>query len=236
MDTPVDALAGFDRQTARFFGKHRGRVTDNADPLNKGRLKAKVPEVLADQMTGWAEPVSPYAGGGVGSYTIPAVDAGVWIEFEAGDVSRPIWSGCWWGAGELPDDETGRSATPDLKILRSETGLLVALDDDGETIAVSDADGTNLVKIRVQEGKITIQAATKVVVEAPRIELVENARHPLVFGDDLLSYLNQLVQLFNAHTHPGELAAGVIPVTPAPPVPFLLPALPSLLSVRVKNG
>ena len=53
-------------------------------------------------------------------------------------------------------------------------------------------------KIRVQDGKITIQAAQKVVVEAPQIELVENATHPLVFGDNLLTYLNQLVQMFNS--------------------------------------
>jgi hypothetical protein len=236
METPADTLAGFERHTARFFGKHRGRVTDNADPLNKGRLKAIVPEVLADQPTGWAEPALPYSGAGVGAYTIPGVDAGVWIEFEAGDVSRPIWSGCWWGAGELPQDETGAGATPQLKILRSERGLMVALSDDGETIAVSDEHGTNLLKIRAQEGKVTLQAGMKVVVEAPQIELVESAAHPLVFGDDLLSYLNQLVQMFNTHTHPGELAAGIIPVTPAPPVPFFPPALPSLLSIRVKTG
>jgi hypothetical protein len=42
--------------------------------------------------------------------------------------------------------------------------------------------------------------------------------------------------MFNAHLHPGELAAGFIPVTPAPPVPPFPPATPALLSVRVKTG
>jgi len=36
--------------------------------------------------------------------------------------------------------------------------------------------------------------------------------------------------------HPGELAAGFIPVTPAPPVPPFPPATPSLLSMKVKSG
>jgi hypothetical protein len=75
-----------------------------------------------------------------------------------------------------------------------------------------------------------------VVVEAPQIELVDAASHPLVFGDELMSYLSQMVSLFNAHLHPGELAAGVLPVTPAPPVPPFQPPTPALLSLKVKTG
>ncbi|MFI5076660.1 MAG: hypothetical protein ACHQRO_04920, partial [Vicinamibacteria bacterium] len=61
----------------------------------------------------------------------------------------------------------------------------------------------------------------------------QGAFHPAVFGDQLLTYLNQLVAMFNAHVHPGELAGGFIPVTPAPPVPFFPPATPSLISTKV---
>jgi len=167
---------------------------------------------------------------------VPAVGAGVWIEFEAGDPSRPIWSGCWWADNQLPSDQDGNSATTDYSILRSEGGLMVVLNDSGPTIAVSDKNGSNLLKIDVSQGQITIDASTKVVVNAPQIELVDGASHPLVFGDSLLQYLNQLVSLFNTHMHPGELAAGVLPVTPAPPVPPFTPATPDLLSLQVKTG
>jgi len=74
------------------------------------------------------------------------------------------------------------------------------------------------------------------VVEAPQIQLVADSTHPLVFGDNLLQYLNQLVSMFNAHVHPGELALGILPVTPAPPVPPFPPATPDLLSVKVTCG
>jgi hypothetical protein len=222
--------------TTRFFGKYRGTVMDNADPESLGRIKARVPEVLADVDTGWALPAAPYAGDGSGFYTVPAIEAGVWIEFEAGDVSRPLWTGCWWGAGKLPKDESGAATTPDLKILRTEEGMMVALHDGNQTIAVSDQNGNNILRIEVQQGKITVQATTKVVVEAPQIELVAGAPHPLVFGDDLLTYLNQLVTLFNSHVHPGELALGILPVTPAPPVAPFTPPSPSLLSLKVKTG
>ncbi|HEY8973282.1 MAG TPA: phage baseplate assembly protein V [Burkholderiaceae bacterium] len=220
----------------RHWGKYRGIVTDNQDPSAIGRVKAQVPEVLgADVVTPWATPCAPYAGPGVGLHAVPPVGAGVWIEFEAGDPSRPIWSGGWWGTADLPKDEQGTAAKPPLKILRSEQGLMVSLDDDAHTLTLSDANGSNLVTIRVDDGQIKVQAATKVIVEAPKIELVDGATHPLVFGDNLLQYLNQLVSLFNTHLHVGQTAIG-IPVTPMQPVVPFPPAPPSLLSQRVTTG
>jgi uncharacterized protein involved in type VI secretion and phage assembly len=223
------------RETARHYGKYRGTVSDNQDPRKQGRLKVRVPEILGDVDSGWALPCAPYAGEKTGVYAVPPAGAGVWVEFEAGDVSRPIWVGCWWGSDKLPTDEGGGAATPDVKITRSEEGLLLALHDDDKVIALSDANGSNILKIEVQQGVATLKASTKVVVEAPQIELVANASHPGVFGDNLVTYLNQVVTLFNAHTHPAQMA-GPFPVSPAPPVAPLTPPTPSLLSTKVKLG
>ena len=101
--------------------------------------------------------------------------------------------------------------------------------------ALSDDRGNNLLKIKVNDGQVRVQATAKVIVEAPQIELVEGAPHPLVFGDDLLQYLNQLVMLFNTHTHVGETVLG-IPVTPMIPTPVFQPPTPSMLSLKVKTG
>ena len=125
---------------------------------------------------------------------------------------------------------------PSLKILRSEQGLLIALDDDGHTVSVSDKNGDNFLKISVDDGTVKVQGSAKVVVEAPQIQLVENSTHPLVFGDDLLQYLNQLVLSFNTHVHAGELAIGVLPVTPMVPAVPLTPPEPSMLSLKVTTG
>lgn len=220
----------------RYYGKYRGIVRQNQDPENLGRIRAEVPEVLGDVLSGWALPCSPYAGEGSGMFTVPPEGAGVWIEFEAGDVSRPIWTGCWWGSDQLPADNGGTSATPPLKIIRSEQGLMVTMDDNSQTVTVSDSGGNNMVEIQVRAGKITVKGALKAVVEAPQIELVENATHPVVFGDQLMQYLTQITNLYNAHLHPGELALGIFPVTPAPPVPPFTPPTPALISTRVKSG
>jgi hypothetical protein len=73
------------------------------------------------------------------------------------------------------------------------------------------------------------------VVEAPQIELVENASHAVVFGDELMQYLQQVVQMYQSHMHPGQ-QAGPFPVTPMTPVPPLPAPTPSLLSQKVKAG
>jgi uncharacterized protein involved in type VI secretion and phage assembly len=223
------------RESGRHYGKYRGTVTDNNDPRNQGRVRLKAPEILGDVESGWALPCAPYAGEKTGAYTVPPIGAGVWVEFEAGDVSRPIWVGCWWANDKVPTDESGAGATPDVKITRSEEGLLLALHDDSQTIALSDSNGSNILKIEVRSGVATLKATTKVVVDAPLIELVANATHPGVFGDNLMTYLTQLVNMHNLHMHPGQMA-GPIPVTPTPPVAPLTPPTPSLISMKVTLG
>jgi Type VI secretion system/phage-baseplate injector OB domain len=228
----TEATAALERDVDRFYGKYRGVVVQNVDQLNLGRLQAMVPEVLGTVPSGFATPCAPYAGTGSGFFAVPPIGAGVWIEFEAGDTSRPIWTGAWWAAGEVPMTETGTPALPTTKILRSDFGLLVSLDDLLQTITISDGLGLNLMQIKVLEGTIEVKSALRVVLEAPLIQHGEAAAHPAVFGDQLLAYLTQVVTMFNAHVHPGELAVGILPVTPAPPVPPLQPPTPALISTK----
>ena len=132
-----------ERLRNRFFGKYRGIVTDvDAATL---RIKAKVPAVLADQATGWARPCVPYAGHSVGFAFLPEVGAGVWIEFEGGDVSYPIWVGCYWRDGEQPSDATRKRD----KAIVTKAGQKILLDDDAGTITITDPND-NTVTLDVQ--------------------------------------------------------------------------------------
>ncbi len=224
-----------EQKRSQFYGKYRGVVSDVDDPQSMGRLRASVPEVLGEVESPWALPCAPYSGDGIGIYAVPPVGAGVWVEFEAGDPARPIWSGCWWGIDQLPQNETGAETQPSIKIIRTESGTMLTMDDDKQVISLSDKKGDNILKIEVTQGKVTIKGKTKAIVEAPQIELVENATHPVVFGDELMTYLSQLVSIYQSHIHPGETVLG-IPVTPAPPVPPFPTPTPSLISTRVKAG
>lgn len=87
---------------SQYYGKYRGTVANNIDPENRGRIQARVPAIFGDFPLNWAEPCVPYAGMQSCFYAMPPLNANVWIEFEGGNSEKPIWSGCFWGIGELP--------------------------------------------------------------------------------------------------------------------------------------
>jgi uncharacterized protein involved in type VI secretion and phage assembly len=87
----------------KFFGKFRGTVVNNLDPMQIGRLQAMVPDVSGLMLSSWAMPCAAIAGLQMGLFTVPPIGSGVWIEFEHGDPDYPIWTGCFWGsAAEVP--------------------------------------------------------------------------------------------------------------------------------------
>ena len=233
MSLETSVATALERQTDRFYGKYRGLVFLNVDPQNQGRLKAIVPEVLGPFPSNWCLPCTPYAGSALpaGFFAIPAPGAGVWIEFEAGDVNRPVWTGCWWGTAQVPlNEDLGKPSDFTSKIFRTDTGLSISFDDTLQKITIKDL--FSLDAISMQLGVTQVNSKFKMTLDSQLIQHGQAAIHPAVLGDQLLAYLNQIVLMFNTHVHPGELAAGILPVTPAPPVPPLPPATPNLISIK----
>jgi len=226
---------GGTRRRQRWYGKYRGTVFNNVDPQSMGRIIANVPEVLQAVPTGWASPCAPVAGIKSGLFSIPPIGSGVWIEFEAGVVSRPIWVGGYWGAPEAPNEPPSPGPPlPTQSVWRSPFGLTIATDDVMQTVVITDTLGTNKVKVDVKTGTVTLTGLARVVLEAPIVqEGSGQAVHPGVLGDQLLTYLASLVTAFNTHVHPGEMALGFMPVTPAPPVAPMMPPTPALISTKV---
>jgi phage baseplate assembly protein gpV len=155
-----------DRVRNRFYGKYRGTVTA-VDP-DTLRIKAKVPAVLVEAESGWCMPCIPYAGDGVGMAFLPETGAGVWIEFESGDVSYPIWVGCYWREGEIPPD-----VTPAVKAIVTAKGAKILLDDDAQTIMVTDSFNN---KVTLGSDGITLErGANKVVVRDSNVSVNDGA-------------------------------------------------------------
>lgn len=93
-----------------FYGKYRGTVVNNVDPLQIGRIQVLVPDVSNVMLSSWAMPCAPVGGIQMGMFSVPLIGAGVWVEFEHGDPDYPIWVGCYWGSkAEVP---TYASLTP----------------------------------------------------------------------------------------------------------------------------
>jgi uncharacterized protein involved in type VI secretion and phage assembly len=137
-----------------FYGKYRGTVSDINDPLMIGRIKAKVPDVMGNQESGWAMPCAPFGGNNAGFFALPLVGAGVWIEFEHGDPDYPIWSGCWWGSvAEMPP----LLLAPPYKKMMIKTG-------GGNTILLDDTPGIGGITLETFGGQ-------KIVMNSIGIEI-----------------------------------------------------------------
>lgn len=164
-----------------FYGKYRGMVVNNIDPMQIGRLLVQVPDVLGAIPSSWAMPCVPIAGKQNGVYVIPQIGAGVWVEFEQGDPDYPIWVGGYWGsAAEVPALAlAGNPASPSIVLqtalqnavvisdlpgptggimLKSTTGAMILVNDVG--ITISNGKGATIVMtgptVTINNGALTI--------------------------------------------------------------------------------
>jgi Type VI secretion system/phage-baseplate injector OB domain len=132
----------------KLYGKYRGTIVDNVDPMLRGRVRVSVPGVLNTRTKPWAEMCLP-AFDGLMAAAAPAIGSTVLVEFEAGDTSRPICTGKLWSGQDQPvppsgpltlgvpsqatlsiGDAGGRGIT-----FRTALGATIAVGDTGITIS-----------------------------------------------------------------------------------------------------
>jgi uncharacterized protein involved in type VI secretion and phage assembly len=142
-------------ENGKFFGKYRGEVSDIQDPLMTGRVKAKVPDVLGDDESGWALPCAPFGGSSTGFFALPTVGANVWIEFEHGDPDYPIWSGCFWGSAK--DVPPPLLAPPYKK--------LMIVTEGGNKITLDDTPGLGGITLETSSGQKIVMNAMGVQID-----------------------------------------------------------------------
>ncbi|MEK6210034.1 MAG: phage baseplate assembly protein V [Pseudomonadota bacterium] len=174
MEETVVRLA---RQVAeRRYGKYRGFVSNNDDPQKRARLKLRVPSVLGQEESDWALPCLPFGGvAGQGMFMVPEANAQVWVEFEEGDLNRPIWVGTFWQA-EADVPAAAAISPPTTRLLLTPKGHTLQFDDKDnqeqillrhpkEATLVIDKDGT-IALTDAKGAKLTLDAAgERIVVE-----------------------------------------------------------------------
>jgi hypothetical protein len=83
----------------KYHGAYQGVVVSSVDPMDANRVLVRVEDVLGSDPCIWAGPRSATPGMNV----VPLINSGVWIEFQDGDIDRPVWTGFWRGGlGEAP--------------------------------------------------------------------------------------------------------------------------------------
>lgn len=192
-----------ERTENRYYGKYRGFVVDNADPQKRGRLRVKVPSVFGtDVVSGWALPCAPYGGADdQGLFFVPEVEAGVWVEFEAGDLEYPVWVGTFWskpgGNSEAPKpnkpdgtkDDAAQSP-PTRKIIKTVKGHTIQLEDkDGEEmLLVVEAKNNHVVRMDKDGVKLTEGTKKHVVAfdkDGIKVTHGENSNEVFISNDGI---------------------------------------------------
>lgn len=165
----------------RFYGKYRGTVVQNVDPEQRGRIQAIVPDATGMVPGTWATACVPLTGKSMGTYVVPQIGSGVWIEFEQGDLDYPIWTGGFWGsAADVPALAlAGNPVSPSIVLqtalqhsivlsdvpgptggimLKSSTGAMILINDVG--ITISNGKGATITltgpSVTVNNGALTV--------------------------------------------------------------------------------
>jgi len=148
-------------EAKKYYGKYRGTVMNNIDPMQIGRIQVIVPDVSGILPTSFAMPCLPLAGKQMGVYMVPQIGSGVWVEFEQGDPDYPIWSGCFWGVvAEVPLlGLAGNPASPSIVLQSGLQNSIIVSDLPGPTggIMLKSTTGATLIVndtgIYIQNGK-----------------------------------------------------------------------------------
>lgn len=166
----------------RYYGIYRGSVINNVDPMMMSRIMVTVPDAGGATPSTWAMPSVPFSGKQMGAFMVPQIGAGVWIQFEAGDPDKPVWTGGWWGdAAEVPALAlAGVPGDPNIVFQSMLQNALVISDLPGPTggIMLKSTTGATIIVndtgIYIQNGKgasivmtgptVTINAGALVVV------------------------------------------------------------------------
>jgi uncharacterized protein involved in type VI secretion and phage assembly len=165
----------------QYFGKYRGMVINNVDPMKMGRLLVQVPDISGLIPSTWAMPCFPVTGKLMGVYAVPLIGSGVWVEFEQGDPDYPIWVGCFPGStADVPALAlAGNPASPSIVLqtslqntlmisdmagptggilLKTMTGAMIAINDVG--ITISNGKGASIAMtgptVNINAGALTI--------------------------------------------------------------------------------
>jgi hypothetical protein len=152
----------------RFYGMYRGRVLSNRDDLRLGRLQVQVTDVPGASDESWARPCIGYAAGDEGFFALPPERALVWVMFEAGNPSDPIWMGGYWDNTNRPPS---MQATASEKVFKSQ-GLTITLNDlpNGASLDI-ELKGGPKIKLGPQGVEIDNGKNATIKMEGPTISL-----------------------------------------------------------------
>lgn len=227
------------RAVEKYYGKYPGLVFQNTSPdgeAHRGDLVVDVPGILEETPDGSGQrPIRVVARPCFlpGFFFIPEVGAQVWVEFVAGDINHPIWTGVWYPEDAAPQTTEGEGPTEFQKVIRTASGHVIQVEDTNghEAIVIRHKTGSTVEMDR--DGRITITDTgndTSIVSNKISLGTRGGAKEKLVLGDTLKSKLEELIDIATRHVHPTGVGPSGPPATEAASLTTLRTSLLQILS------
>lgn len=204
----------------KHYGNYRAEVVDNLDELESGRVKVRVFDIhdeLEEDQLPWAIYSDPFMGGAAdsGGLFVPDIGNHIWVFFENGDVTQPVYFAGAPAKPHLPKEKS--TGYPKTKVFKTQAGFVFEIDDsEGETrLRIKQPSGNELncdhegnVDDTIQGNLVINVESGHVIINSDDIRLGdESDLESAVLGEKLAEWSQQLTTWLNSHQHQGNLGS-----------------------------
>jgi len=184
----ISELLSTTDENDKNWGPVLGVVTNNDDPDAQGRVKVKIPSLKDSEESNWARLVAGGAGNGRGFQCMPEVGDEVLVVFEHEDIHKPLIIGGLWSDKYKPPTASNECLGSDgvkIRQMVTRTGTKLVLDDEKNSITISNPDEKFCLKISESDKKVEIVSDGDVVVNAQQNVQVEAKGNVTVTGQQV---------------------------------------------------
>ena len=147
--TPLEAIRiwGLEK-LGRYYSHYRAIVLNSQpDDLNIGNILVQIPRVQGGMKI--VARAKTFAGGpGFGrKYFTPQPGEIVWVEFENGNPTKPLWSYHTWGEGECPEELQGIHTC----------GLVTP---NGNKVVITEGEDKDSLEVKINDTSIKLEGDT----------------------------------------------------------------------------
>lgn len=225
----------FGTEVSKHFGKYPGLVLENGPPegaKHRGEILVQLSGLLEEdpadptgatqrQMEVLAKPCLP-----PGFFFVPEPGDRVWVEFAAGVIDEPLWSGVWYPSDQSPKTPDGDAPTEFQKVIRTKKEHVVLLDNTDGKERVVVLDGKNKNRITCDSKGMILEDANgnKVTLGPNGIELADKNKNTLTMSSSgivLESAGKKKVEVGSTAVKVSDGVGGTQPVALAPLLDWL---------------
>ena len=193
----------------RLPGLYAGKVEEQRE---RGELVVSIPSVYEKtdpECHAIARPCLPY-----GHYYVPEVGDYVWLAFENGDATAPVWLGVFYPPGTIPSEAGGDSDPPTKRVIQTKPGNFLELDDtDGEEAVVLQDKSGNSVTLHKDEVLIQDPNGNRVALQNDKVVIEDANGNSLELGSSQVLLTCKQDLTIDASGKNVEIKASLVNVT-----------------------